>query len=526
MMPLTRKTSAASAWLVALVHALCLTGCIAKKNNQRCSSSCGDIQNIEYPFRLKGDPSSCGDTHYELYCENNRTIVQLDQRKYYVREIRSNNKTILIVDPLVKKGNCFSSPLYSLTLENMTNLYYPVYLYYDVIVFMNCKEPISRHNYVPIIPCHMNGSSPASSSSSSSSLETNAYAFVGQYATLSDIPPSCTIGVTVPAPNLAEWDFSNASASDLQDALLMGFELSFDHGSSWDLWYYFMHFLSLILYSFVYTLRGVIFGRGLPAGQAEQGFRIFVYCTRTIEMFMAGRIVVAISCLVAAIIYKFRRRHLSMDDNIEEFLQRQNNLMPIRYSYSQIKQMSKNFKEKLGQGGYGSVFKGKLRSGLPVAIKVLVGYIAPEVFYNNFGKVSYKADVYSFGMLLMEMVGVKDMKDSSETSSKYFPSWIYEQFHKGEDIEMGDATEDEKKIAKKMTIVALWCILMNPVDRPSMIKVLEMLEGDVELLQLPSETNQLPQHTSLGEKTCNESSTESSYLFDSTDSVTLDVIAD
>ncbi|MBA0606256.1 hypothetical protein Godav_018754, partial [Gossypium davidsonii] len=33
--------------------------------------------------------------------------------------------------------------------------------------------------------------------------------------------------------------------------------------------------------------------------------------------------------------------------------------------------MTKNFKDKLGEGGYGSVFKGKLRSGHHVAIKLL-----------------------------------------------------------------------------------------------------------------------------------------------------------
>ncbi|KAL1553076.1 non-specific serine/threonine protein kinase [Salvia divinorum] len=36
-----------------------------------------------------------------------------------------------------------------------------------------------------------------------------------------------------------------------------------------------------------------------------------------------------------------------------------------------------------------------------------------------------------------------------------------------------------------MTIVALWCILMNPDNRPSMNQVLQMLEADVERLQIP-----------------------------------------
>ena len=60
-----------------------------------------------------------------------------------------------------------------------------------------------------------------------------------------------------------------------------------------------------------------------------------------------------------------------MYDNIEEFLQNYDNLLPIRYSYSDIKKITKGFKEKLGEGGYGSVYKGKLRSGQFTAIKIL-----------------------------------------------------------------------------------------------------------------------------------------------------------
>ena len=50
---------------------------------------------------------------------------------------------------------------------------------------------------------------------------------------------------------------------------------------------------------------------------------------------------------------------------------------------------------------------------------------------------------------------------------------------------MEDATEEEKKTVKKMILVALWCIQMKPNDHPSMEKVVEMLEGEVESLQMP-----------------------------------------
>ncbi|KAH7529402.1 hypothetical protein FEM48_Zijuj05G0180400 [Ziziphus jujuba var. spinosa] len=50
---------------------------------------------------------------------------------------------------------------------------------------------------------------------------------------------------------------------------------------------------------------------------------------------------------------------------------------------------------------------------------------------------------------------------------------------------MGDGTEDGSKIRKKMIVVALWCIQMNPNNRPTMNRVKEMLEGDIEILQMP-----------------------------------------
>ncbi|VVA11307.1 PREDICTED: rust resistance kinase Lr10 [Prunus dulcis] len=95
-----------------------------------------------------------------------------------------------------------------------------------------------------------------------------------------------------------------------------------------------------------------------------------------------------------------------------------------------------------------------------------IGYIAPELFYKNIGGVSYKADVYSFGMLLMETAGRrKNLNASIEHSSQiYFPTWVYDQLSEGNDINMGDATEEENKIMRKMIIVALWCIQMKPSE--------------------------------------------------------------
>jgi interleukin-1 receptor-associated kinase 1 len=52
-----------------------------------------------------------------------------------------------------------------------------------------------------------------------------------------------------------------------------------------------------------------------------------------------------------------------------------------------------------------------------------IGYMAPELFYKNIGRVSYKADVYSFGMLLLEMTGRrKNLNPLAERLSEiYWP---------------------------------------------------------------------------------------------------------
>ncbi|PON72114.1 Tyrosine-protein kinase [Parasponia andersonii] len=123
---------------------------------------------------------------------------------------------------------------------------------------------------------------------------------------------------------------------------------------------------------------------------------------------------------------------------------------------------------------------------LTAAIGTL-GYVAPELFHKNIGGVSYKVDVYSFGMLLMEMASRrKNVNSAAENSSQvHFPSWVSKQFSEGLDIDLGVETEDESKIIKKMIVVALWCVQFKPSDRPSMSKVVKMLEENTDSLEMP-----------------------------------------
>jgi serine/threonine protein kinase len=303
--------------------------------------------------------------------------------------------------------------------------------------------------------------------------------------------------------------------------------------------------------------------------------------------------------------------------NEEEALRRCGSLAPQRYKYSELKKITKSFKEMLGEGGYGAVFKGILGDGRMVAVKLLkvskgkgedfvdevmsisqtshvnivsllgfclegskralvyeympngslekhiyseltiewemllkisigiargleylhqgcntriihfdikphnilldnefcpkiadfglaklchlngsilstaeargtIGFIAPEVFSRAFGAVSTKSDVYSYGMMLLEMVrGKTNLKELADNSSEtFFPHWLYERLVK--DLQSCQVAHGTDEVARKLTSVGLCCIQMAPENRPSMSRVVEMLERSANELEMPS----------------------------------------
>uniref|UniRef100_A0ACD5ZN62 Uncharacterized protein n=1 Tax=Avena sativa TaxID=4498 RepID=A0ACD5ZN62_AVESA len=310
---------------------------------------------------------------------------------------------------------------------------------------------------------------------------------------------------------------------------------------------------------------------------------------------------------------------------VEMFLKTYGTSKPTRYTFSEVKKIARRFKEKVGQGGFGSVYKGELPNRVPVAVKMLenatgegevfinevatiglihhanivrllgfcsegmrraliyefmpneslekyifsqdpnifqnilvpdklldialgiargmeylhqgcnqrilhfdikphnilldynfnpkisdfglaklcardqsivtltaargtMGYIAPELYSRNFGGISYKSDVYSFGMLVLEMVSGRRNSDPSTESQNdvYLPEWIYEKVINGQELALTlETTEEGKEKVRQLAIVALWCIQWNPRNRPSMTKVVNMLTGRLQNLQMP-----------------------------------------
>lgn len=113
------------------------------------------------------------------------------------------------------------------------------------------------------------------------------------------------------------------------------------------------------------------------------------------------------------------------------------------------------------------------------------GYLAPEWITNY--AISEKSDVFSYGMVLLEIIGGRKNYDPSESSEKsHFPSYAFRMMEEGKLKDLIDRNLKVEEKDERVSIaikVALWCIQDDMSLRPSMGKVVQMLEG---LCHVPS----------------------------------------
>ncbi|XP_039160623.1 rust resistance kinase Lr10-like [Eucalyptus grandis] len=120
--------------------------------------------------------------------------------------------------------------------------------------------------------------------------------------------------------------------------------------------------------------------------------------------------------------------------------------------------LDKNFTPKVSDFGLAKLYPTNHSIVSLTTIRGTLGYMAPELFYRNIGGISYKADVYSFGKLLMEMASRrKNINANVEHSSQiYFPLWVYDQLNEGKIVELEEVVDEERNVIQKMILVALW----------------------------------------------------------------------
>ncbi|KAF4391357.1 hypothetical protein G4B88_016667 [Cannabis sativa] len=295
--------------LVLVVITLMLHGisCYAKNN----------IKHICYS-------SSCGNSPLTIPAVETLVLnlyirTDLKYRRYYVRAINYNNYTIRVVDPKFHElhdknhSSSFNTNTLSLGYFDAYNFYSPQFY----LVFGSMRKVAKT---LVLISCErrmMKSSYYYIDANPCMSRKNNSNNFTWSYYLLDvdEMSPSKLDFCLIEQVTLIDQSFHGSSCHDIIKQLAYGFHLSWIQSFDKSKWT--QEFCSLNEYSNK------------------------VHCVSD---------------------YLYEKGH---------FLQSHNNLMPIRYSYRDIRKITKEFKEKLGEGGFGSVYKGQLCSGPFVAVKML-----------------------------------------------------------------------------------------------------------------------------------------------------------
>ncbi|KAG2667473.1 hypothetical protein I3760_15G116900 [Carya illinoinensis] len=587
---------------------------------------CGSFENISFPYWIDDDrPDYCGhrDKGYQLKCFNNEyPVLQFEELEFRVLNFNQPTSRMTIVRKDLMDNLC---PVKKLTTALNYNLYGYTSTVQNLTLFYGCSQNVSipAGNRFECRPGAWN----------------NAY-FVDYTLppgiNLSEFNQSCNATVKVPIFKTSALNEVPAvgAAQLLMKILEKGFEVEYDQ-------------------SLLFACGGCRGSGGICSSNSTRTPPFVCFCPDGVQSpFLCpdGRKINRLKVMIRAfaslsivigvliiglcfkrkftsinIIHFFEKENLTYQ-SVETFLRNNGPFSIRRYSYSDIKKMTNFFRDQLGQGGYGCVYKGKLQDGSFVAVKVLkeskgdgeefinevtsiirtshvnivtvrgfcfegskraliyefmpngslekfiyrkappkvdhhqlgwetlymiavgiargleylhrgcntrilhfdikphnilldanfcpkisdfglakicprensiismlgargtVGYIAPEVFCRNFGRISHKSDVYSYGMMILEMIGAKNNIDveTDHTSETYFPHWIYRHLELDKELWMqGIINEEDEQNIKKMLIVGLCCIQTDPSNRPTMSRVVDMLEGSLDSLQIP-----------------------------------------
>ncbi|PIA26534.1 hypothetical protein AQUCO_09100015v1 [Aquilegia coerulea] len=145
--------------------------------------------------------------------------------------------------------------------------------------------------------------------------------------------------------------------------------------------------------------------------------------------------------------------------------------------------LGKTLSPKITDFGLAKLMKRDVSRVPLTRIRGTFGYNAPETWMPS-SQVTYKCDVYSFGMMLFEILGNR----RNGEGENWFPKKVWEKYKDGQlahIINDCGITEKDYEKAKTLSMVALWCVQYTPERRPSMNDVVLMLQNKVPV-DMPS----------------------------------------
>ncbi|KAF7845378.1 putative serine/threonine-protein kinase [Senna tora] len=143
--------------------------------------------------------------------------------------------------------------------------------------------------------------------------------------------------------------------------------------------------------------------------------------------------------------------------------------------------LDENFSPKIGDFGLAKLFPDNV-THVSTRVAGTVGYLAPE--YALLGQLTKKADVYSFGVLMLELIsGKSSSKAAFGDNLLVLVEWIWKLKEENRllDIVDPELTSYHKNEVLRFIKVALFCTQKVSHHRPTMKQVVEMLSKRVHL---------------------------------------------
>ncbi|KAL7160894.1 hypothetical protein ACSBR2_041522 [Camellia fascicularis] len=321
--------------------------------------NCGNGPNISYPFWITNlHESYCGQPNFEVTCNGGSPVVTISDDDYVIEEIFYTNNSFLLANSMVYDfENTCPIPLHNFSIEGTPYNYSPSYV--DLFFFYNCSTyPIKDPTYR--VDCASNATDLSFAVFHKEVLEHENYSI-----------DSCNSWVNAPVET---GDIKKLLEMNFTDVLRRGFVLQWSEDYCSD------------------CKRS-----GGNCGSINNKFTCFCsdkqHSKTCDDGHMKGRTALGIGLgaggvivLVAIVCIIYRRRNKKYNATsswISRYTSHTSSMNDIEkeasyygvqtFSYNELQKATNNFdsEKEVGDGGFGTVYQGKLRDGRVVAVKRL-----------------------------------------------------------------------------------------------------------------------------------------------------------
>ncbi|CAO2185350.1 unnamed protein product [Urochloa humidicola] len=353
--------------------------------------SCGELRNVSSPFRRREDPARCGVGSYELACSDTKATIRINTGTYYVVDINYTGSSFVVVDASLDMQTSCPLPRWNQVpyakghgLQTLDSYDVSLTLAPEVAWanFLSCSQAVRNNHIYRKVDC----------------LSTNnSYVYVytkREPFSVEDLEASCGYLALIPFGGVGgQMAPTNVSFADvvrfMKDGFAVQFPQHYEIGGPTKTWEEIIldrihtlisefhnhnrtgeRILDVLVadYNVLENLLYHLYGQKFPYKPIATALCVVMWI---LVLSLLCRFVLALLSVFIFLAHKYWKARITIDA-VEKFLRMQLMLGPTRYAYTDIIAITGHFRDKLGRGGYGSVYKGVLLPGnVHVAVKML-----------------------------------------------------------------------------------------------------------------------------------------------------------